>query len=89
MPNLYELLGGSKVLTVTNIILSVCIIFHLICEFTHYIHEFISRRRDSKKLIDNNQLLCAIKKLIEERGRECPLKGGTHHEEITKDCEKD
>jgi len=78
MKELLEFLGGTKTLTITNLILSVCIVFHLCCEFAHYIHEFISRRKESKLFKTNNKLLTemsarieAIEKTQKERGK-CP-----------------
>lgn len=62
---IYELVSGSKALTVTNVILAFCIIFHLFCEFVHYIHEFISRRRQGKELKANGAVLKELKELVE------------------------
>lgn len=79
LEGLIDVVEGSKTLTVTNIILAVCIIFHLICEFGHYIHEFISRRKDTRKLSDNNGLLQNLISRVEKieetiSNKKCPLK---------------
>jgi len=78
LDQLYDVLGGSKTLTVTNVILSVCIIFHLCCEFAHYIHEFVSRRKQGQELKANAALLKELKELIErieaQNGNGCKKK---------------
>lgn len=82
LDSLVDIVATPKTLTITNCVLAVCIIVHLICEFGHYIHEYLSRKKDTKKLTANNELLHDMKvriekieKTQEERGRHnCPLK---------------
>lgn len=66
MKEILDLVGGESTLTVTNIILAVCIVFHLVCEFAHYIHEFWSHRKDGKQVKENGELLRDVKRLLEE-----------------------
>ena len=78
-----EIIGGTKTLTATNVILAVCIIFHMVCEFGHYIHEYISRKRDGNKLESNNKLLLDLAKRVEKieqtmSTKRCPLKEEDH-----------
>jgi len=40
----------QQYLPITNLVLAFCIIFHLICEFTHYIHSYFSSKRDQNLL---------------------------------------
>lgn len=82
MKGLSELILNKELLTISNFVLASCIVFHLICEFTHYIHEFLSRRKDAKKLTKSNELLTdvlarveQIEKVQAENGNgSCPLK---------------
>lgn len=76
---LIEVIGGAETLTVTNVILCVCIIFHLVCEFCHYIHEYLSRKKDAQKLSDNHGLLQNLVSRVENiettiSSKKCPLK---------------
>lgn len=59
-----------EALTITNIILSFFIFIHLCCEFFHYIHEFLSSKKNEIKLKD---LLKLVKELIEDKDN-CPHK---------------
>lgn len=76
------ILNHEKLLTFSNFVLASCIVFHLICEFTHYIHEFISRRKDGKKLTKSNELLEDVLERVENLEKVhaenmdsiCPLK---------------
>lgn len=98
MKEILDLVGGESTLTVTNIVLAVCIVFHLICEFAHYIHEFWSHRKDGKQVKENGELLRDVKHLLEEanealgqvrniqqkriKGCKCPEKEEDTHEEM-------
>jgi len=78
-----DVIGGTKTLTVTNVVLAFCIIFHMLCEFGHYIHEFISRKRDGNKLDSNNKLLLDLAERVEKieqtmSTKRCPLKDEDH-----------
>jgi len=57
MEDLIKLILGEKFLAFTNFILAFCILFHLICEFAHYIHEYVSKKNSDRKLEKNNKLL--------------------------------
>lgn len=57
MQELMEMLLGERFLAFTNFILAFCIVFHICLEFAHYTHEFLSRKKDAKKLNHNNELL--------------------------------
>lgn len=72
MQELFELIGGESTLTITNLVLSGCIIFHLICEFVHYITSFISHKNDSKILKDLATRVERIESTQERKSRECP-----------------
>jgi hypothetical protein len=96
MKEIIDLVGGESTLTVTNIVLAGCIIFHLFCEFAHYIHEFWSHRKDGKQVKENGELLRDVKRLLEEanealsqvksiqqkriKGCKCPEKEESHEE---------
>lgn len=77
-----ELIGmclGDKFLAFTNFILAFCIIFHLICEFSHYLYDYFSRKRDTKKLDLHNDLLQSLILRVEKMekvmsNKKCPLK---------------
>ena len=66
MQEIIELIGGTKTLTITNLILAFCIVFHLICEFAHYIFEFWSHRKDGKQVKENGVLLQQVMERIEK-----------------------
>lgn len=67
------LLEKKELLTVGNFVLAFCIIFHLFCEFAHYVHEFICRRRDAERFKDNNRILLSIFERIEKIERKIRL----------------
>lgn len=74
-----ELFHNKDLLTASNWAAVFFIAIHLICEFGHYIHEFISRRKDTKKLSDNHGLLQNLVTRIEKieetmHNKKCPLK---------------
>lgn len=66
MQEILDLIGGEKTLTITNLILATCIIFHLACEFLHYIYSFIASRRGAKKLDISNGLLQSLVERVEK-----------------------
>ena len=82
MSGIVELMSRPETLTVTNIVLAVCIVFHLCCEFAHYIHEFWSHRKDGRQVKANGEMLIDMMSRIEKiektqktRGaQQCPLK---------------
>lgn len=57
MQELVEVLLGERFLAFSNLLAVFFIAIHLTCEFAHYIHEFISSRKDAKRLDTNNGLL--------------------------------
>ena len=67
MEEFLKIVFSNKTLTVTNIILAGCIIFHLICEFTHYVYSFFSDRKRISLLEDLNNRL----KILEEKHKCC------------------
>lgn len=74
-----ESLLGDKFLAYSNLIAVFFIAIHLICEFGHYIHEFLSRRKDAKKLSDNHGMLQDLVSRVEKievtmSTKKCPLK---------------
>lgn len=60
MEDLIKLILGERFLAFTNFILIFCIVFHLICEFAHYIHEYASKKCSDRKLEKNNKLLKSL-----------------------------
>lgn len=66
----------QQYLPITNIVLAFCIVFHLACEFFHYIHSFLSSRRDGKKISVSNELLFELIERVK------------YLESAHKDCEK-
>ena len=74
---------GDKFLACSNLLAVIFIAIHLVCEFGHYIHEFISSRKDAKKLDNNNELLHNLVQRIERieqtmSTKKCPLKDEDH-----------
>lgn len=65
MNGIIDLINKPGTLTITNVILAGCIIFHLLCEFAHYIHEFWSHKKDGKQALANGKMLAAMTKRIE------------------------
>jgi len=45
----------QQYLPITNIVLAFCIVFHLACEFFHYIHSFFASIRDNNLLSELNE----------------------------------
>jgi len=80
MQELFDLIGGESTLTITNLILSGCIIFHLICEFAHYIISFLSHKNDSKVLNGLAARVERIEATQERKSRECPYNNGNKEE---------
>ena len=73
------MLLGERFLAFTNFILAFCIIFHLVCEFSHYAYDYLSRKKDTMKLDLNNELLqdlvSRVQKMEETIGnKKCPLR---------------
>jgi len=71
-----EFLQHPEYLSITNVVLSVCIVFHLACEFFHYIYSFLTSRKDSKKINSNNELLFELNERVK------------YLEGVHKSCEK-
>ena len=65
MQSIADLISRPETLTVTNIVLACCIVFHLMCEFAHYIHEFWSHRKDGKQVKANGEMLETMIRRIE------------------------
>jgi len=59
-----------KWLEIWNIILSVLVTIHLISEYFHYIHEFISQRRKSAILLELKKKI----QFIESNCKKCSAK---------------
>ena len=57
----------QQYLPITNLVLAICIVFHLICEFTHYVHSYFSSKRDKNLLEKLNDRL----ERLEEVHKEC------------------
>lgn len=66
----------QQYLPITNIVLACCIVFHLACEFFHYIHSYFSSKRDSKNISANNELLSELNERVK------------YLEGVHKNCEK-
>lgn len=64
------LLEKKELLTASNLVLAFCIVFHLFCEFAHYIHEFVCRKRDAEQGRINNKILLKILERIENDTRQ-------------------
>lgn len=71
---IFGIVFGKDTLTITNIILSMCIVFHLICEFSHYILEFIGGRKKSRLLNDLLSRVSKLEEVIESNSNKCPFK---------------
>jgi len=56
-----------KWLEIWNIVLSILVTIHLISEYFHYIHEFISQRKKSKILLELKQKI----QFIESNCKKC------------------
>jgi len=93
MQELLDVLLGERFLAFSNLLAVVFITIHLTCEFGHYIHEFVSRRKDAKKLTANNRLLTEMMTRIEKiektqearGGHSCPLKKKMEEEDYVDD----
>lgn len=64
MHGIIDIITKPETLTITNVVLAVCILFHLFCEFAHYIHEFLSHRKERKQSKANGELLKEVKVLL-------------------------
>lgn len=87
MQEIIDLITNPGTLTVTNVILAVCIIVHLICEFAHYIHEFITHRKDGKQVKANGEMLKHMIERIEkiEKSQRERCKNSCAHDEEKED----
>lgn len=84
MKEIIDLISRPETMSVTNVILSGCIVVHLVCEFAHYIHEFWSHRKDGKQVKENGEILKEVKKLLEESNK--ALKEVRQVQEDRKSC---
>ncbi len=66
----------QQYLPLTNIVLAVCIVFHLACEFFHYIYSFFASRRDNININKGNKLLSELNERVK------------YLEAVHKSCEK-
>ncbi len=88
MQSIIDLIARPETLNVTNAILTVCIIFHLICEFTHYIHEFLSHRKERNQVKENvillKKMMGRIKEIEKTQCENCSHINGKeeHHEKM-------
>jgi len=77
--DIVELFYNKDLLTASNWAAVLFITIHFMCELGHYIYEFVSRRKDTKKLDVNNDLLQNLVNRIEKievtiSNKKCPLK---------------
>lgn len=67
MENFIELITNQEILTISNLILAFFICFHIVCEFAHYIHEYVSRKNDNELLSEVNERLKILKLEMDQR----------------------
>lgn len=78
--DIVELFYNKDLLTASNWAAVLFITIHFVCELGHYIYEFVSRRKDTRKLDVNNELLHGLANRVEKMeevmaNKKCPLKG--------------
>jgi len=93
MRELLDVILGDRFLAFSNLLAVIFITIHLTCEFVHYIHEFVSHKKDGKKLTANNKLLTDMMVRIEKIeqtqqarcSQQCPLKKKTEDKDYVDD----